>query len=477
MANPHDDFFASKPLPAAPPVGAHEAPAAVSPRAKPRSVFTTYVLPVMLFVIVIGGVAWLSQNLSGTSKRPSVPNPTPTANNGPGALVFDRNKAEWEESRLNEKGEPLDPYVKEWEKGETGYYDFPFRNTTDQVVELGFSRPSCDCTSMQVAILDADQAEKAKQVLAADRFAASLAPDKLQWADLKVSETESFLVPPKAEGVLRMNWSARKEPGSRLRLSVQMWSQPQGKQSQRVVQMFEVPIVVVYPAIMLDETVNVGVLGPKGTAEGKYFIWSPTRENMKLTVEHPDPLLEVKLTKKSADECKKYEEKFRNGNRPTRVKAAYEVTVEVHEEKGDKKMDLGPFTKKAVLKVEDSLHEVTPTVVGLIRGEVEVGPSEDRGRVNLKTFRTASGTSVKVPVWTEVKAPLEIASVNPPALQAKLIKPKDESASRPRWTLELSVPPNKWEGSFNEDAVIMLKLATDPPRLIRVPIAGTATER
>ncbi|MFO0866599.1 MAG: hypothetical protein U0744_18495, partial [Gemmataceae bacterium] len=109
--------------------------------------------------------------------------------------------------------------------------------------------------------------------------------------------------------------------------------------------------------------------------------------------------------------------------------------------------------------------------------EAEVGTSEDRGRINLKSFRAASGTTVKVPVWTDKKAALTIESVSPPVIEAKLIKPKDDSAARPKWTLEVNVPADKWTGSFGEDAVLYLKLDTNPPRRVRVPISGTATLR
>jgi hypothetical protein len=478
MANTTDDFFASKPFPSAPSIGGNESPAPIPPAPKQKSVFASYVLPVALFVAVIGGIAWLSQNLSGKRPVEAVQAPKGAANsNVPAPLNFDRFKAVWEETKLNEKGEPLDPYVLEWEKGETGFYDFPFHNPNDHAVELGFQRPSCDCTAMKVVLLDGQQAQTMKKALADNPFAMKLASDELAWADMKVDEKSGIVVPSKGDGILRMTWNGRKEPGSRLRLSVYMWAEPQGKPSQRSQINLEVPIVVSPPAVILNETENVGMVAPQATAEAGFFIWSPTREDFKLKVEHPDPLVDVTIAPKSPEECKKIEEDFRKRNRPTRVKAAYDVKIAVHEEKGDKKMEIGPFRKAVPLMVVDTAAEVTPTVTGIIRGEAEVGTSEDRGRINLKSFRSASGVTVKVPVWTDKKTPVSIESVSPSVIEAKLIKPKDENAARPKWTLEVHVPADKWTGSFGEDAVLYLKLETTPPRRVRVPISGTGTLR
>ncbi|MBX9679522.1 MAG: hypothetical protein K2X38_12220 [Gemmataceae bacterium] len=477
MANTSDDFFASKPFPSAPPIGGNESPAPVLPASKQKSVLTTYVLPVTLFVAVIGGIAWLSQNLSG--KRPTETVQPSKGNNSeaPSPLKFDRVKAVWEETKLNEKGEPLDPYVLEWEKGETGFYDFPFHNSSDQPIELGFQRPSCDCTAMKVVLLDAQQAETVKKAVADNPFAMKLASDELAWAEMKVDEKSGIMVPSNGDGILRMTWNGRKEPGSRLRLSVYMWAEPRGKPSQRTQFNLEVPIIVSPPAVLLTDAENIGLLAPQGSAEANFFVWSPTREEFKLKVEHPDPLAEVTMKARSAEECKKIEEDFRKRNRPTRVKSAYDVKIVIHEEKGDKKMEIGPFRKSVALLVVDTAAEIAPSVAGIVRGEAEVGTSEDRGRINLKSFRAASGITVKVPVWTDKKAPLSIESVSPSLIEAKLIKPKDETASRPRWTLEVTVPPEKWTGSFGEDAVLYLKLDTTPPRRVRVPISGTATLR
>lgn len=476
MANPNDDFFAAKPFPVAPPTASEPRPTG-APRGKPRSVVGTYVLPVALFVAIVGGIAYLTQNVTG-KRSGDTPAPIAKSADAPMVLAFDRTKAIWEETRLDEKGDPLDPYVLEWEKGDTGHYDFPFRNKTDQPAEVGFLRPSCDCTSMQALILDADQSAKVKKAQVDTPFAAKLVSDDAPWTEMKVDEKAGVVVPPKAEGILRMTWNGRKEPGSRLRLSVFMWIQPQGNFSQRQIVNLEVPIIVSPPAVLHTETINVGAINPKGKAEASVLIWSPTRESFTLKCDNADPLTDVTFRPLPPAECKAVENDFRQNKRTTRVRSAYVMKVVLHEERDGKQMDLGPFRKTLPLQIENAAVDIQkPTFAGIVRGDVEVGSADDRGRINLKTFRSVDGARASTPVWTETKVALEIAMVSPTFLETKLTKPKDDSAARPRWTLELAVPPGKWVGSFGDDAVITLKIATDPPRFVRIPISGTSTGR
>src|SRR6185295_9512303 len=97
--------------------------------APPSGSLVRWALPVGLFVVIVGAIAWVSQNLpKGAIQRPDdAPAPDPDAAKH---LRFLRTKALWDENDPN--------YFKECETGAPGYYDFPFLNESQAPVNLGY---------------------------------------------------------------------------------------------------------------------------------------------------------------------------------------------------------------------------------------------------------------------------------------------------------------------------------------------------
>src|SRR5439155_22305834 len=101
-----------------------------------------YVLPSILFVLIVGAIAWITQFMpnwrsAGTS--------TTVESSEKAVIAFPLTKAKWDKND--------EDYALELETGAEGHFDFPFENTTDQLAEMGLRRTSCDCTSLEVTIV------------------------------------------------------------------------------------------------------------------------------------------------------------------------------------------------------------------------------------------------------------------------------------------------------------------------------------
>src|SRR6266516_4542982 len=124
-------------------------PAKTNAASPNKSNFTRYLLPLALLVAMIGGLAWVAQQLPRWTKdRPH----GPTQTGGKAPLEFVRKVAQWgpkPDPLVDEKFEP-----KDYEPGKTGHYDFPFKNNSKDDVEVMAFATSCNCTSVQAAALD-----------------------------------------------------------------------------------------------------------------------------------------------------------------------------------------------------------------------------------------------------------------------------------------------------------------------------------
>src|SRR4051794_4398419 len=116
---PRDDFLPQRPFP----VETVQAPVSPAPRPKQRGIFARYVLPVALFIAIVAVTAWVTQFMPGWRARNTS---SGNVTNGPEfkappVIQFSRVTAQWDPK--DEK------YVRPYERGVPGHYDFPFRNT------------------------------------------------------------------------------------------------------------------------------------------------------------------------------------------------------------------------------------------------------------------------------------------------------------------------------------------------------------
>lgn len=431
---------------------------------------TRLILPVGLFVVIVGAIAWVSQNLpKGAAKKvDSTPNFVDKPAK-PAPLTFFSTKAVWDES---------DPEMaKEAETGVEGYYDFAFQNPGPDAVVLGFGQTSCDCSQLKVAVVGAEWASKFPEMHAKNPTAFPTDPT-WTWTVLPQSEKEGVEIPAGGVGVARVQWNGRKGAGQRLRLNLKMWMHPVGAADDRSFTTLEVPIVMAEPLRFEVDRLALGVLGSGGEVRGILLAWSPTRDKLDLKVDAAKlpPNMDVNVTRLSDEAAKAIAERFRAAKTGTAVRSAFQIGVKLREQHAGKQLDQGPFNRPIPLISPDlplGIH--APPVTATVRGDIDVGLPEDGGLVNLKTFSAKNGIKKTIPVWNDGNADLEIESVYPTIVEVKLKRnAKESTPARGRWALEVVVPPGAWNGPFQDDAVIILKTGTTPPRRIRIPIGGNA---
>lgn len=423
-----------------------------------------WALPIGLFVVIVGAIAWISQNLpKGLTKKVDAPVVQPNAPTAP--LRFLANRAIWDDT---------DPdYVKEFETGSDGFYDFPFINPGTTPVTLGFGQSSCDCSQLKVAVFEPELAAGFATMSPKNPL---VFPKDPVWTALSVNEKAGVEIPVGGAGVARMQWNGRKGPGQRLRLNIRMWMQPTGRPDDRSFETLEVPIVMSEPLRFTTEKLSLGVMSSGGVLQGEFIAWSPTREGLDLKIDTAKlpPHLEATIAKLDDAARKRLDASFREDRKGTRVRSAFRIVAKVSEKKDDKQLDQGPFRREIPLLSADIPFPLqTPLVTVHVRGDIDVGAAEDNGAVHLKSFSAKNGVRKTVPVWHDGADELTVESVYPTVLEVKLTRSAKESTpARGKWSLDVNVPPGAWHGPFQEDAVILLKTNSTPPRKIRIPVVG-----
>ena len=452
------DFLAQKPYPAEPP-----SPATVlRPR---KSSPWRYILPGVLFVVVVGVIAWVTQFMPNWRKKDGPSGPQ--SGNAPVALIkFPFLRAVWDRD---------DPdYALEQERGSGGRFDFPFENSSStQAAELGLYKRSCDCSHLEVCLTSPAEWERYQGEIVSDPLKAK--PGDWTWHKINEGDTTGFEVPAGGKGFIRVVWDGRKEIGSRLRLTVDVWHQPKGKPRERPLpDKLEVPILMAAPVMFAPPRLSLGNLGPNDSAVGEFDIWTSTRDEFDLKfADTSNPLIVQEITPVSKEECRQLENRMRKeGDVNSRIRKAHRVKVTVREKAGEKQLDQGPFYH-AINFVLDGETISGPLVVASIKGDIIVGNLEDRGRADLKTFRAKDGAARDLSLWTDSQLVLEHESHTPATLEVKLEK-KETTGNRAKWLLKVTVPPNTHFGPFTEESVIILRTLTTPPRFLRIPVAGHA---
>jgi hypothetical protein len=452
--------------------------AAPTPVAKKKGTLSRYVLPIGLFVLVVGGIAWLTQYLPSW-RAPASAVVDPDKRSGLAGKqviqVVGSNVAVWErDADGNNTG-----YVREYERGVEGHYDFPFKNILGAAAELGLVQVSCDCTYAKICVLPGSEWEKVSEQLQKDPAADVTFTHPPTWQKVTAGDTGAK-IPADAGGLIRITWNGRKNAGQDLRIYLRFWAQPEGDMGSRQFENFAVPVVMANPVQFDPYKQTVGILGPADVGKADFFLWSATRGPDELNVKVGaigDPLLATEARPLSPEECRRLADRLKEKKIATKVRAGYQLTASVYESKGDKQMEQGPFLLTVPLLLDDIPSEFGgPQVVGAVKGDVEIGSLEDQGKIDLKSFPAREGTRRTITVYTKPDQQLEVQDHHPPALDVKLTKVgKDAVLNRTRWTLRVVVPPNAVSGTLGEQAIITLRVPGNPPRLIRVPVLGTAT--
>jgi hypothetical protein len=479
-----------------------------------------YVIAIVLLVVVIGGVTWLVQYMPSwrRPREPVQPSPGPEVReilkfsrpSGPYGLihaVFEREVAPDPKvlpphtaTVVGMLGSPLGlgtwcacatlpglplreaPYALETEPGK-GHYYFPFINKLSGVpAEFELYRAACDCSSAEICLLADGQWREIDAILAQTPWADPMLDPAPQWHKLTKNEHTGFKIPPGGCGILRINWTARKMFGEYLNINLEFWMQPEGDLNGRLRLPLMVPVVMSRPILFEPDRQQVGVLGPGQKARAEFYCWSPTRDQLNVSFQPAgaDPLFQIESRPLSVIECQELQEKLsKNGKEPRRyrVRTGYHVTATLREGLGKLQMPQGPFQRHLPIRLDESaLDYPTAVVVGIVKGDVDVGGEADQGRIQLRTFSASEPKTAVIPLYANSDVNLELSEHFPPFFKVELQKNARESTpQRAQWDLKLTVPAGEWTGELPTDSRVMVRIAGNPPRLINIPVVGLAT--
>src|SRR5262249_26803984 len=179
----------------------------------------------------------------------------------------------------------------------------------------------------------------------------------LNWApmDPSVGMEGGVTVPPQSAGMLRLNWKGKRAFVGGERLTVDIWTQPQGVPAPRSYPRLEVAVPFVPALRVHPSSVSLDAIdrGEERTAE--FICWSPTRPGFPLFALAKHPCFAcscVPMTKADFDKLAT--------EVTSRVSSGYRVLVTVKERLSDTvQMDLGPFNRKVVLSSDPGMPEAT----------------------------------------------------------------------------------------------------------------------
>ena len=381
-------------------------------------------------------------------------------------------------------------YVLETEKGVEGHYYFPFRNILDGPAELEFQRADCDCSEADACLLPLEAWQKIDSLLAETPWAQPTVSPDVTWYKFTKNEHTGLKIPTGGQGLLRISWKGRKDPGEMLKLALYFWSQPDGVSLGRQITPIFIPVKMCAPILFDPPEQSVGLLGPGATKTVEFYVWSPTREQPDLAFglgDKQDPLLEISAQPLTKPECEALRERLilrdqAKGDKAKglifRVKSGYLVTVKLREQVGARQMDQGPFLRHIPITLDGEPPPYgTPQITGAVKGIVDVGGEVDQARVQFKTFSAADAKTVSVPLYGDPQLTLSIDHVFPKEWLTVDLKrnSKHSTAARAQWDLKVTIPAGAWRGPLPEQSCVVLRIAGNPPGLFGFPFVGFAT--
>lgn len=447
-----------------------------------------YAVSLALMVAIIGGVAWVVQYLprwQAVQKPAAVPREKELVRF---ALGIANAAGQVQVRAFWNKADPMG--FREYEPGDFGHYDFLFKNYLGEDIELTYYSSSCDCASMLACVLPSAEAERLGKIQAEDPGAELSYQVEPKWEELPRDPLRPIHLVVKANegGAVRVRWAARRTPGSGLRVEPSVHVQPAGDPSGQKKYMLLVPALMTHPVRIYPPRVNVGTLIPGSVVKAEFDAWSPTRDQFKLELTQPpgDPFFAIETRLLTKDENAALERSLQAKQIPTHVKAAYHVTITIHESKAGQQLDLGTFFRKFAIVLDGNpmVDLPGPEITGRVQGDLVIGGADDMGKIRFKSFDLAGGASKTVGLLAAKDANLELVknhSHQPTWLQIRLTRDEQVIDGKKRiWHLEVTVPPKTLAArSFDEpDAVVLqTQIKGQPPRMVRIPIEGHVSGR
>ena len=460
-------------------------------------------LALVAIMALVAGVTYLAQygpkNATTSQTPPDAAAKTQDAGPGQppdlGTIAFRTQKVEWTERNEND-----------FEKAKKGYHDLWFSNLSSKPTVVGLEYKNCKCTDAAIMSLSKQQVPEfnkwmgssAATILAGLQRGPLACVSLMEWEYVAVPKLfgldmvwhgleqgkQTVTIPPEGGGLLRIQFEGKQDLKGAFLVKAGLWAEPEGQSNRRTHGEVEVPINYVDPIGVTNTQINLESFNAGDEKSGEALLYSTTDGGFNLfaSLAHPSPLINVQIEDVTGDEIADYK---KAGTLEPRVLAAKRIKVTVHERLSDSnRMDLGPFYRKILLsRAKDEPEEATVVVGGEIRGELVVGSPEDRGRIDLKTFRSGRGINRMVAVLAQqpnLELDTKSVRIYPEVLQeymsATLEKAKPIGGeTRNRWHLFVSLKPGFPPGKFPEGTAVFLQIAgANPPRQIRIPIIGVA---
>jgi hypothetical protein len=488
--------------------------------------FSRVVLPIAAFIVLVGSIAWVAQNLNTISNQPDVP-VLPDKGKGGSKdqqatlpkqkfVTFLREKYRHEnmpahirnhavfdvpgfllpETLVNrddpKSPPPPPPYIAEYEYNDRAHYDFPVENISGGDLLIALDKTECDCSELLFAPVSSEIWSEYSDRLAKRRYDPLDVKHEFTWEKFvdtardKQQPHAAIRMPANSKGVIRTGWHVRKSVGVDLNLHWKIsFRKVDGDQYDRQIEDFWVPAKVVRGVNFEIPSLELGTLSPGSNFSHVFKAWSATRASGKLELKpqiddglciaEVTPITDPGAIKRTQDVM------LSIGKTYSRVLALWEVRVTVRESAPGKQLDLGlverPFTIFLDGKPQGPHDSPVPFLVKChVQGDVDVGPPNANGRINLGNFLRRNGKDMSVRILAKNDCELSLLENYPSFLKVELRR--DENAKvavgKKSWHLDVKVLEDRVSGTI-DNCVIELRTSGANSRLIRVPVIGTAT--
>jgi hypothetical protein len=433
-------------------------------------------------VAVVFVVTFLSQWVSSGDK-PNVTGPK----DGRPTVDANAKKLEFPQTAAN------DSFLVEMSP-ETGSYDFWFKNPHDKPIEVALESKSCKCASVKLTTLTTSEEQEyrnapryaAAQVLAAaanplagigttaaitQRHGFCLPGER--WQALGDADPDKALpvVPPHATGFLRVGWDGKAHGNQRLKAAIFMNAKGEDSRSSAILEVavqFSPALNVSPASVDLNTPIREGK-----SASGSFYCWSLTRAGFHLDAhaKDNDPCFECETIAIDPEDVQHLA-----GKDAPPIRTAYRVKVTVHSNRGGRSLDLGPFAHDVEVH-SDSQAQFSSVVrvSGAIEGNIRVASESGRDLINLEDFKSAKGVSKDVTLEADNDVSLTLESKAPSYLGVKLNEAPRGANGKKQWLLKVTIPADRADGKMPTESGVVLKTDEKPPRRIRIPVRGHAS--
>lgn len=436
-------------------------------------------IPLILFVFLVAGIAWVAQFLPNWRTPPAPAAAPPAKAVAEQLLRF---------TALTTAREGKDGYLPEFEYSSEGHLEYVFQNVVDEPVELGIHWKQCSCSGVQVCLLQPEEAQPlleqerqqrlAEAVAALERLTAALPRER--WQRISSDETRGLLIPAGQTGVLQLLWRPRAAADDMYTVAVKLWAKrAHVPYEERLVLEMHPKVALVPPVRLHPLKYSLGRILPKSQVTREFLYWSATRQKLEVTVAGPpDPCLLWEVLPVPAEEFASEEKKLAQASFKTRIRAACRLRVTLYEERQGKQLDIGALIRSLPVQVRadgEFIELSPPLLVGKVCSDVDIVGSDEFGQINLGSFSLQEGTSQVVRLLCRPELQLHLdPQANSPLLQLRLSEKKVTDENEAVWELEVRVPPGA--GLSPETAIVLQSQAPGRmPRRIRIHVTGIVT--